>query len=447
MNIPIKIYTHQSCANDAGKAKSSGFETSLLAKQNSFNSLHILFLLAMLIFSLNLHAAPTFTLQQVMQSAEQYNPTVNIARAQEDAAIATVTTAKSYINPEIEAGAGPSRYRTGTDNQVKSNWMVGLSQPLEFSGVRTERLNIAESNVRVAGVGRELTRLELRARVKDAFYNVLQRQAVLKLVEEDRNLLQQIHDRVKLRADVGEAPRYELIKADTELLAAERDYQAAQVRVAEGKAYLHGLIGSSMPIEYDLSGELPLGNSLPTLQSLRAQVDQSPQLQQIRAAAETAEARLRLEQQLRYPGLTLKAGVDQDPDLTSYRLGLAIPLPLWSQRQGQIAEASANVVQAQAHVSDRELALNRELESAYQRYLIAQQQVFAFENGLLSQSEAVLKTAEAGYRFGERGILDYLDAQRTFRVVRKDYLAARYDYVSAMLEIERLLGTELLPTT
>ena len=56
----------------------------------------------------------------------------------------------------------------------------------------------------------------------------------------------------------------------------------------------------------------------------------------------------------------------------------------------------------------------------------------------------MLKTAESAYRFGERGILEYLDAQRTFRAVRKDYLAARYDYVSVMLEIERLLGTEIL---
>jgi cobalt-zinc-cadmium efflux system outer membrane protein len=56
----------------------------------------------------------------------------------------------------------------------------------------------------------------------------------------------------------------------------------------------------------------------------------------------------------------------------------------------------------------------------------------------------VLKTAEAAYRYGERGILEYLDAQRTFRIVRKDYLAARYDYVSAMLQIERVLGTEIL---
>jgi cobalt-zinc-cadmium efflux system outer membrane protein len=53
--------------------------------------------------------------------------------------------------------------------------------------------------------------------------------------------------------------------------------------------------------------------------------------------------------------------------------------------------------------------------------------------------------AEAAYKFGERGILEYLDAQRTHRAVKKDYLSARYDYISAMLEIERLLGTEIVP--
>ena len=132
--------------------------------------------------------------------------------------------------------------------------------------------------------------------------------------------------------------------------------------------------------------------------------------------------------------------------MTSYRLGLALPLPLWNQRQGQIAEAAANVNQVQAVLSDRELALTRDLDSSYQRYIIAQNQVASFESGLLAQSESVLKVAEAAYRYGERGILEYLDAQRVYRIVKKDYLAAKFDYVSAMLEIERLLGFELLQT-
>ncbi len=394
----------------------------------NFKLMQWLFVISLLVVAWTAHAAPTYTLQQVIDNANLLNPSINISRAEQDRAVAGVTIATAYINPEVEVGAGPSRYRANP-NEVKNNWGVGLSQPLEYPWVRSARREWAESSV------------------KDTFYDVLQRQAILKIVEEDRNLLQQIRDRIKLRVDVGEAPRYELIRADTELMAAERDYQAALVRITEAKAYLRGLVGPSMGNEFELLGELPLSNTLPNIDELKARVEQTPQLQQIRLAIEAAEAKVRLEQRLRNPGLTLKAGVEQDPDLTSLRLGVALPIPIWNQRQGQIAEASAGLRQVQAMASDRQLGLNRDLEAAYQRYLIAQQQVYSFESGLLSQSEAVLKTAEAAYRFGERGILEYLDAQRTFRIVRRDYITARYDYVSAMLQIERLLGTELLPTT
>jgi cobalt-zinc-cadmium efflux system outer membrane protein len=391
------------------------------------------------------NAASVYSLQQVLEIAMAQSPSVMIAKAQEDAAVATITTAKSYLNPQLEFGAGPSRYRAGT-NQTKDNWGVALSQTLEFTDVRKARREIAESGAKTAGLTGDLIRLELKVRVKNAFYNVLQKQEVLKLVEADQQLLQTIRDRVKLKTDIGESPKYELIKAETEYLAAQRDFQAALVRVVEAKALLKGLVGSGLNNDFELSGQLPLSEALPRLDALRDQVAQSPYLQQVRAAAEIADAKLKLEESLRNPGLTLKAGIEQDPDLLQYRLGVAIPLPLWTNREGQIAEASANIRQAQAQLGDRELGLSRDLETAYQRYLIAQGQVSAFESGLLEQAEAVLKVAEAAYKFGERGILEYLDAQRTYRSVRKDYLAARYDYVAAMLEIERLIGTELLPT-
>lgn len=389
------------------------------------------------------YAAGGYSLQQVIDLAFNEHPSVRVAKAQEAAAIANVTTAQSFINPEVEVGAGPSRYRSGS-NDTRNNWGLALAQPLEFSDVRKARREIAESNVNYVSLNTEINQVELRSKVKQGFYQVVQRQDGLRLMEEDRNLLQQIRERVKLRVDVGESPKYELIKADTEALAAERDYQAALVRVAEAKAFLQGLVGSSMPANYQVIGELPLKQSLPPIESLREQVTQSPYLRQVRAASQTADAKLRLEQNLRNPGLTLKAGVEQDPDLTSFRLGLAVPLPLWNQRQGQIAEAAANINQVQAQLSDRELALNRDLESSYQRYLIAKNQLNSFENGLLAQAESVLKVAESAYKYGERGILEYLDAQRTYRLVKKDYLTARFDYVVAMLEVERLLGTNLL---
>ena len=136
--------------------------------------------------------------------------------------------------------------------------------------------------------------------------------------------------------------------------------------------------------------------------------------------------------------------MEQDPDLRQFRIGVAIPIPVWDKRSGPIAYAAAELKEAQAVLSERELTIQRDVESAYQRYLIAQQQLSAFEDGLLEQAESVLKVAEAAYRFGERGILDYLDEQRTKRAVRKDYLSARYEYINAMFTIERLLGYELL---
>ena len=90
------------------------------------------------------------------------------------------------------------------------------------------------------------------------------------------------------------------------------------------------------------------------------------------------------------------------------------------------------------------MLLKRDIDAAYQRYLIAKEQVLTFEENLLAQAESVLKVVEAAYRFGERGILEYLDAQRTQRIVRKDYLSARLDYIVSIMEMEQLLGSKIM---
>ena len=394
-------------------------------------------------FPILANSANTLTLQQVIELAFNEHPIIRVSKAQEAAAIANVTTAKSFMNPQVEMGAGPSRYRAGSKD-TRDNWGVAISQQLEFSDVRAARREIAETGVSIATLNAEIISIDLRSNIKYAFYQVLQRQEVLTLMEENRNLLNQIRERIKLRVDVGESPKYELIKADTEALAAERDYQSALVRVTEAKGYLQGLVGLSMPSKFELIGTLPLKQSLPAIDTLRDQIFDSPYLKQLRVINQSADAKLKLEQNLRNPGLTLRAGVEQDPDLVNFRLGLAVPLPLWNQRQGPIAEAIANIEQAQAQLSNKELSSNRDLISSYQRYLIAKNQLEAFESGLLSQAESVLKVAESAYKYGERGILEYLDAQRTYRVVKKDYLTARFDYVATMIEVERLVGTQLV---
>jgi len=408
--------------------------------------MRLFFLLLLLGFLSNsAWSAPQYNLQDLIDIAKRENPILDVLKAKEDAARSSVVTAESYLNPEIELGTGPSRFRTpNTSTNQRRNYGVNISQPLEFPNVRGAKKAVAESRVNYASSVTEATMINLSLQIKKAFYDVLQNEAVLKIAEGDRDALKNIREKVALRVEVGEAPRYELIKADTELVAAQRDADAALLRISESKFYLRGLVSKSLTDSFGLVGSLPPSDINLNADLLKNEITKSPKLKQIKASADIAENRLRLEEKLINPGLTLNAGVDQDPDITSYRFGISIPIPIWNQRQGQIGEAAAGYRELQAQYTDQELALRRDIESAFQRYLIAQQQVKTFESGLLDQAESVLKVAEAAYRYGERGILEYLDAQRTFRLVRKDYLASKYDYIVAILEIEQLLGMDIL---
>ena len=140
--------------------------------------------------------------------------------------------------------------------------------------------------------------------------------------------------------------------------------------------------------------------------------------------------------------MAIRAGVDQDPDLQNWRVGLALVVPVWNRREGPIAEAAAGISQVDAQAEQRKLGLLRDLDMAYNQYLINLSQVSAYESGLLAQAEAALNVAGAAYRFGERGILDYLDAQRIYRQVRLDYLNARFDLQRSLIEIERLRASD-----
>jgi cobalt-zinc-cadmium efflux system outer membrane protein len=61
----------------------------------------------------------------------------------------------------------------------------------------------------------------------------------------------------------------------------------------------------------------------------------------------------------------------------------------------------------------------------------------------MREAEAALRVAQAAYRFGERGILDVLDAQRVLRGVRADLIQARYQLQEARIKLDQLVGQHM----
>lgn len=388
--------------------------------------------------------AETLTLPQVLNLLEAHNPSLANAKARQELAQAAWVTSRAYPNPELEIGGGSST-GIGPGALNGPNDQVFISQPLDLPFVRDARRKVAEAGIASVEQANRHVWLAVRSQTRLAFYEILRRQAELQIGRDNEQLLTQIHGKIKIKVDVGEAPRYEQVKSEAELLNALKLRESAETRVDDAKSALRMLFGPALPLQYELKGELPTPPaSLPPLATLREEVlAQQPVLQQVRADIQRAQARVKLEQTMRYPQPTLKAGAERDPGLESWRVNIVVPLPLWNQRQGPIGEAMAELRQAEAAASQQEYMVLREVENAFNRFRIANRQVETFEAGLLREAEAVLKVAESAYRLGERGILDYLDAQRTYRSVRNDHLNARFDRQAALIDLERLRATDL----
>jgi cobalt-zinc-cadmium efflux system outer membrane protein len=71
---------------------------------------------------------------------------------------------------------------------------------------------------------------------------------------------------------------------------------------------------------------------------------------------------------------------------------------------------------------------------------MARLRIEALSQGSMREAEAAVRVAQAAYRFGERGILDVLDAQRLLRGVRADMIQARFQLQEARIKLDQLVG-------
>jgi cobalt-zinc-cadmium efflux system outer membrane protein len=392
-------------------------------------------------FTAPARAAP-LTLLQAVAIAEQHSPLLKVASSQMDGAHAALDTALAFPNPDIELGSGNSHLLPPTA-QRGHNSALTISQPLELPALRNARQRAAEAGITSGAALLNDARINLDAQVKVAFFDVLRRQDEAKLAADNHALLLQIRNRVKLRVTVGESPRYELVKSEAEALTAESVANSAEIRVSQAKHKLRALLGVPLDDQFEIMHVMPVMTALPALVKLRAELlENQPLLKMAAAETERADAKLAQQRSLRVPQPTLKWGAEQHPDVNLWRFSVAIPLPLWDQRAGPVGEAHANWERAIAEQERIRFSLLGELDQAYGRYQIARRQMDVFENGLMRDAESALKVAEAAYRYGERGILDYLDAQRVFSSTRMEYLNARYELQFALIDIERLRAGE-----
>jgi outer membrane protein, heavy metal efflux system len=384
----------------------------------------------------------TLALDDVVNLVVKHNPNLKVAQSSIEQATAAIKTAGALPNPRLESTMGNNRAAipTAIGGQVTG---FAFSQLFENPNLRKARINAADFGRDASVHSLAATTNELAAQVRTKAYEHLLRKDESRATLDALNLLEQIRQKVKVRVESGEAARYEIIKADAEVISARQKYQTAVLQAEQSLLALNRLAGGQLPQKWQLRESLSDPIDTPSLAETLAEANQNnPELKVLQAEVSKRQAKLAESRSSRWPGIELRYGQQREPEIRQNMLSASIQVPIFDQRVGPVREAEADLKRLSLQLDGRRIDLAQQINLAWKSIEIARIRVNALSTGSVREAQSALRVAEAAYRFGERGILDVLDAQRVLRTVSADLLDAKYQYQIAKIELNFLAGSD-----
>ncbi|MBX3333742.1 MAG: TolC family protein [Nitrospira sp.] len=396
----------------------------------------------------------SYSLPEVIGLAIDKNPRPAGAIGVIDIQEGLLVQAGAYPNPSVTGHGGRGSLRdtgaltpgavTQTPPDTATEYNAQVFQPLEWPLKREARKHAAQAGLEGAIVGYDETLLHLRADVKLAFWTLLSRQQSLQLARENLAIIEDIRRTVDRRVQLGEAPRFEAIKAEVEVLKAEQRVTREENHVEVSLVVLDTLTAGSLGLRYRIDGEFErLPQALERNQLVEDALEQHPTIRRLRKVIEESGRTLDFERQARVPNLTVMGGYWRELGREAVQAGLSVPLPIWYQRQGEIASALGTIRREEANLLRVRYDFIRQVSQHFKDAGTAERLVGVFEKGLLRKTQVALEMAQFSFKRGESSLLQVLDAQRVHREVMLDYWQARHDLSIATTQLERFVGRSL----
>lgn len=396
----------------------------------------------------------TYTMLDILELTLDRNPYVAIAQGSIDQTYGDRITAGAYPNPTISGntGQGSSReFGRFTPGAIAESppgsvfeYMGTIGQPLEWPAKRQARKSAAEAGLAGATVGLVETRLNLIADVNVAFYELLLTQRDLELARQNLDIVKDVRGIVGTRVRLGEAPEFDLIKADVEVMKAEQVVTRSENNVLVARVMLDTLTLGALGDSFRITGDFrTFPDRLPFDQLVTRAMDQHPTVQRLGKAIEQADRTVEFQRQARVPNVTVSGSYIREFGREAALAGVSIPTPIWYQRQGEIASSLGSKRREEAELLRVRNELHRQINQYVKDAQATARLITVFEKGLLRQAEEALRIAKVSFRQGAASLLEVLDAQRVQRQILFDYAQARFELSVALAKLERAVGGPL----
>jgi len=390
------------------------------------------------------------TLAQALALAEQQNPILQ-AQAQ---------SIESQRAGEITAGLRPNP----TFQNDTSSATLGLYQEFEVGGKRRARLDSARLATSVSRTDFDDARRVLVFDVRQAFVGALLAGANVALARENLSSFQRALALNRTRLEQGASSRSDFLKIELQMLQFQTDLDDATLALRKAKATLRELLGApNLPEEFEVEGELratPFEASLPELQQLA--LANRPDLRSAETGIQKAEADTRLAKANSYPDPTIGTSLlhtgneiggpswfqpffPKGETSNAMGLGISFPIPLFSRNQGEIARTRSEQRRAKFLAEAARNQVLEDVETAYASLESSRDRVRLYEEAFLARARESRDIAEYAFQEGATSILDFLDAERTYRATQLAYRKELSAYMINLAQLEAAVGARVSP--
>lgn len=409
-------------------------------------------------------------LYQVYQMAVEKDPTINRAKADRDAAFEGISISRAnllpYVSGEISYTDSTSEsFNFASDSSgnpaigiVESDTKnLGLELSLSLSIYDRQNwvaLSRAEKVAHQSDTNYALSKQDLIVRTTDAYLAILRAKDSLIFVQAEKRAIERQLEQTKQRFNVG-------LTAITDVHEAQANFDntVAQEIISENVVELRLEEMREITGKYHANlSVLNTENFSATRPSpegvdkwLKIAEEKNLDLMVRNFSKDIAKDDIASAKAGHYPTLSLSGSYGRNdteingnsgfPARDNNSVGLTLSVPIYSGGavSAQTAQARYRFVAAS---EDLELAYRstvRSVRSAYNDVIAATSTIRALQQAVVS-ADSALKATEAGFDVGTRTIVDVLDSTRNQFDARQRLASARYDFISAILDLKRASG-------
>ena len=396
--------------------------------------------------------AELITLDQAIQLALTHDHNLLAARTTIEQSQAEEITANLRPDPVLLGDSQflpvfqPSNFSSDYIDNV-AQFDVGVSYLFERGQKRQHRLQAASDVTAVTRSQVSDSERTLTFNVAANFINVELAESTLELANRDLKSFENTVDITQARYNAGEIGLDDLLKMKLQLLQFQTDVAQAKLARVQGLSDLRQLIGyEQVSAEYDVAGLFdyePMKNGLEDLQAMALKT--RPDLQAAVQGVAAANSQFQLQKSIGKRDVTGQINYTHLGYLNEISLFGSMQLPIFDRNQGEIKRAGFAITQAQEQQIYAKGQVLTDVRDAYEGLQANDEIVGLYRSGYLDEAQQSRDITEYAYKRGAASLLDFLDAERSYRATQLGYRQSLASYLLTLEQLREAVGTRSLP--